>query len=77
MTNLPHYNSRELKTALREEALCLGFIDLGVSRAEPLDRETEQLRAWLGSGMHGTMGWMERNSEKRADPRELVPGAKS
>ena len=77
MTNIPHFNSRELKTALREEALCLGFIDLGVSRAEPLDRETEQLRAWLGSGMHGTMGWMERNSEKRADPRELVPGAKS
>ncbi|GMQ82354.1 MAG: tRNA epoxyqueuosine(34) reductase QueG [Rhodothermia bacterium] len=74
-SNPPLSNPLNLKTALREQALRLGFIDMGISRAEPLDRESKRLREWLKSGNHGTMGWMERNFEKRTDPRELVPGA--
>ena len=46
-------------------------------RVERLSGEGEKLQAWLSSEMHGEMGYMERNVDKRLDPTRLVPGAKS
>jgi epoxyqueuosine reductase len=66
-----------LTRALKEEALRLGFTACGVSVAEHLTQESSRLEAWLGAGFNGTMSWMERNREKRLDPRILVPGATS
>jgi len=68
---------RRLKRALKEEGLRLGFDAIGIARAERLSAEARRLETWLGDGMHGTMGWMERNVDKRVDPRELVPGART
>lgn len=62
---------------LKAEALRLGFDACGLSKAERLDEEARRLEQWLEAGYHGTMGWMERNFEKRIDPRELVEGAQS
>lgn len=38
-----------------------------------LDRLTE----WLRRGYHGTMAWMERTPNKRADPRQVLPGCRA
>lgn len=54
-----------------------GFDACGVSTAEALVGEVEHLSDWLANGMHGEMGYMERNFEKRIDPTILVEGAKS
>jgi epoxyqueuosine reductase len=35
------------------------------------------LGAWLDAGHHADMAWMERTREKRADPTQVLPGARS
>ena len=49
----------------------------GVARIEPIDDEIEHLQDWIKHGYHGEMQYMTRNIEKRANPQELLPGAKS
>jgi epoxyqueuosine reductase len=66
-----------LTRELKAEAARLGFDGCGVSEARRLDDEAARLENWLHQGMHGTMGWMERNFEKRIDPTRLVEGARS
>lgn len=58
-------------------ALETGFDLVGIAPAEALRTDELHLREWLGRGNHGEMAWMEREPEKRADPRILFPGAKS
>lgn len=55
----------------------LGFSFCGISKAEFLSEEAPRLEAWLRSGHAGKMSYLERNVDKRLDPRLLVPGAKS
>lgn len=55
----------------------MGFDFVGISKAEQLDDEAQQLEAWLNQGLHGKMGYMENHFEKHIDPTKLVPGAKS
>lgn len=68
---------RENTRYLKSLASDLGFSFCGVSRAEFLDEEASRLEAWLKRGYAGQMGYLERNVDKRLDPRVLVPGAKS
>lgn len=64
------------KSALRDFAHTLGFDAFGVSAVDvPLRREY-YLR-WIAGGKHGEMGWLERNNERRLNPAELLPQAKS
>ncbi len=71
-------NAQErLARQLKAEAARLGFDACGIAKAERLDEEAERLEQWLLEGRHGAMGWMERNFEKRVDPRRLVDGAQS
>lgn len=37
----------------------------------------DRLTDWLRRGYHGTMAWMGRTPEKRADPRQVLPGCRS
>ena len=53
----------------------MGIHKLGVSQADAI--QADRLNRWLDSGYQGQMGYMERNLEKRLDPRELLIGAKS
>ncbi|MBX2822838.1 MAG: tRNA epoxyqueuosine(34) reductase QueG [Rhodothermaceae bacterium] len=71
------HSGQDLAQAIKREAARLGFDACGISKAEQLDQEAVRLEAWLNAGNQGTMGWMERNFEKRIDPRKLVDGAKS
>lgn len=61
---------------IKQFALTLGFDACGICRAESSGEE-ENLRNWISMNYQGDMSYLERNIEKRDDPRLLVPGAKS
>jgi epoxyqueuosine reductase len=67
----------EYSRIIKEEALKLGFLFCGISKAEFLEEEASRLETWLKSGFHGEMAYMENHFDKRLDPRLLVDGAKS
>ena len=46
---------------------------MGISEAK-LEQDSVHLRDWLAKQQHGTMEYMERHAELRADPEKLVPG---
>jgi epoxyqueuosine reductase len=71
--SLKSANSNTIKSA----AQTLGFLSCGISKADFLEDEAPRLEQWLNQGHHGSMSYMERNFDKRLDPRILVPGAKS
>lgn len=62
---------------IRQKALEIGFHKAGFARAEALEQEGQRLREWLEKGYNADMAWMEREPEKRSDPRLLFEGAKS
>ena len=62
---------------IKERALGEGFSKVGIVRAEPLTDEANKLEEWLARGYHGSMQWMNRNVEKRQNPIELFPAARS
>ena len=65
-----------MRARLAKEAEALGFTALGVS-AVPVDLRQAYYREWIASGQHGSMGWMERNNERRLQPEALIPEARS
>jgi epoxyqueuosine reductase len=62
---------------IKEEAARLGFYQCGISEAEYLAADAERAEKWLEQGMHGEMSWMERNRQKRYDPRLLLENCRS
>lgn len=62
---------------IKQKAREIGFHKIGIVRAEPLESEREHLENWLDQNFHGEMRWMEREPEKRADPKLLFPEAES
>ncbi len=62
---------------IRERAKELGFSEIGFSKAEKLTEEEERLKVWLDKGFNAGMTYMNNHFEKRLDPTELVPGAKT
>ena len=76
MSRFKHVASERSKW-LKSKALELGFVSVGISKAEELSEEAPRLERWLKEGMHGEMKYMEGHFEKRLDPRKLVLGTKS
>ncbi|MBI4853091.1 MAG: tRNA epoxyqueuosine(34) reductase QueG [Acidobacteria bacterium] len=66
-------NSKEIKN----KALELGLTKIGIIAVEALEKEKTLLQEWLALGYHGKMGYLARNFEKLADPKILLPSAKS
>ncbi len=66
-----------LTKQIKQKAREIGFHKIGIVRAEPLTDESERLEDWLNRGYHGEMRWMEREPEKRANPKLLFPEAES
>ncbi|GAB1415673.1 tRNA epoxyqueuosine(34) reductase QueG [Paludibacter sp.] len=62
---------------IKNTALSLGFDACGIAKAEKLTEDAEFMQSWLNAGKHGEMEYLNRNFEKRIDPRVLVPGCKS
>ncbi len=62
---------------IKQKAREIGFHKIGIVRAEPLEDERPHLENWLNRNFHGEMRWMEREPEKRSDPKLLFPEAES
>ena len=62
--------------AIKRRAAELGFAATGVAR---LDRNPHaaELDRWLADGHAGTMTYLQRQAEKRKDPRLIMPEAKT
>ena len=54
-----------------------GFDLCGVAPCRHLADGEARFRAWLARGGQSSLGYMERNTEKRFDPRLLVEGART
>ena len=67
----------DLRQAIREQAVRLGFVSCGFARADVALSAGDDLRQWLAAGHHGTMGWMEARADERASPNGLWSEAKS
>ena len=67
----------ERAAQIRRWAEELGFSGVGFAKAERLETEEPRLAAWLAEGRHGQMGYLEKNFDKRLDPRLLLPGTKT
>ena len=68
----------ELTLYIKSEAIRLGFDICAIAKAEAVAGEAIcAYNSWIEQERHGTMHYLERNSEKRFNPTELVEGCKS
>ena len=70
-------NAKKYSQMIKTEALRLGFMACGISKADFLEEEAPRLENWLSQNHHGEMSYMENHFDKRLDPRLLVEGSKS
>jgi epoxyqueuosine reductase len=66
-----------LTHAIKAKAGELGIDKVGIVPADVLTIERGKLVKWLDRCFHGEMKWMEKEPDKRSDPRLLFPGARS
>ncbi len=66
-----------LKQSLIDYSKELGFCELRVAKAKPLEKEFENYKKWLASGYNADMRWMEKNLDRRKDVRNVLPGTRS
>jgi epoxyqueuosine reductase len=70
--------TENLTRSIHDKAMELGFSDCGFSKAEPVDHTHKNfVEKWISKKKHGTMQWLERNKDKRYDPRLLSENAKT
>ncbi len=55
----------------------VGLDDVGVAEATCLTEQMPFMEQWLQEGRNGSMDYMQRNQDKRLDPRLLVPGTRT
>jgi epoxyqueuosine reductase len=60
---------------VKRRATALGFDAVGITTLEP-NAHAAELDAWLAAGYAGTMTYLNRQAEKRKDPRRIVPDAR-
>lgn len=72
-----YLNKVKYSKLIKDEAIRLGFMACGISKAEFLEEEAPRLEKWLNQNHHGEMKYMENYFDKRLDPRLLVDDAKS
>jgi epoxyqueuosine reductase len=63
-------------SAINAKAMEIGFDLCGVAPVDSFP-ELEFLREWFDRGYAGEMAWMPRSAERRADVRNVLPGARS
>ncbi|HKJ90484.1 MAG TPA: tRNA epoxyqueuosine(34) reductase QueG [Oceanipulchritudo sp.] len=66
----------EARQALLSRAGELGLDPVGIAPV-PADLRQAYFETWLAEGRHGDMAWMARDPARRANPREVLPEARS
>ena len=66
----------DLTRRLKDQALAEGFDSCGITRPDAIPRAQGRLGQFLAEGRQGTMTWMERRADWRADPATLWPEAR-
>lgn len=61
---------------IRQRALELGFAACRFTTAAPPESAPRFLQ-WLAHGRHGGMAYLERKASQRAEPQQVLPGARS
>lgn len=70
-------NKAKYTNLIKEEAIRLGFLSCGISKAGFLEEEAPRLEEWLNKNRNGKMSYMENHFDKRLNPTKLVDGSKS
>lgn len=70
---MPIWTSEHIRTQARE----VGFDACRITKIEDAWPAEAELRAFVGAGYHGQMGWMEETLERRAHPQAMWPDARS
>lgn len=55
----------------------VGFHACGIAEARSLPDYLDDLNYWLSHNYHGDMSYMQRNADKRSNPLQLLPQARS
>lgn len=71
---MENLSQAEIKQAIQQKAIALGFSKVGIARAES-GIEAERLQAWLELGYQADMDWMA--NPKRQDITTVMTGVKS
>ena len=67
----------EIREAIREAALRMGFDAVGFAEARLAEKARADLGEFLRRGYHGDMGWLADTAERRGDPQTLWPEART
>ena len=70
-------SKNKITEIIKKKAADLGFSSCGISQARFLKEEEKKFEDWLNHGYHGSMDYLNKNFDKRLDPRKLVDGSKS
>ena len=70
-------SKNKITEIIKKKAVELGFSSCGISQARFLKEEKKKFEDWLNHGYHGSMDYLNKNFDKRLDPRKLVDGSKS
>ena len=62
---------------IKETAAEIGFDLCGIAPCRRLEETERRFRDWLAAGRQADLHYLERNLDKRFDPRRLVEGAQS
>lgn len=73
---LGSYFKMTFSEEIKQHTLSLGFDACGICRAEDSEQEVNYMK-WLSEECQAGMSYLERNIDKRMDPRLLVERAKS
>jgi epoxyqueuosine reductase len=63
----------KLETIIRSAALSEGFVLTGFARLGRLDERASFFSQWLTEGRAAEMAWLERDPDRRLDPRIIDP----
>ncbi|MDQ1296252.1 MAG: tRNA epoxyqueuosine(34) reductase QueG [Bacteroidota bacterium] len=69
--------NRNLSLLVKRKAIELGFDLCGIAKPGKLTERAAILKKWCEAGMNDRMTYLERNTDKRADPRLLFPDVRS